>query len=143
MIEERQVGDQELAGLLDSAFQELVKRYGAEGRSTVHPGARYLVACVEGRAVGCGALQPTAEPLTGELKRMYVAPDHRGLGIATAVLAGLEDLAASVGYQTIRLATGERQPEAIALYERCGYRPTAPFGKYLNDPLAHCYQKTL
>jgi putative acetyltransferase len=53
----------------------------------------------------------------------------------------LEELAASAGYRTIRLATGERRPEAIALYERCGYRSTEPYGKYVNDQLARCYQK--
>ncbi|WP_328330365.1 GNAT family N-acetyltransferase [Kribbella sp. NBC_00382] len=143
VIEERDVKDGELAGLLEAAFQELVARYGSEGRSTVHGGARYLVASVDGRGVGCGAVQPTEDPYVGELKRMYVAPAFRGRGIATAVLSGLEELAAGEGYRAIRLATGERQPEAIALYERRGYRSTEPYGKYINDQLAHCYQKTL
>ena len=116
------------AALLDAAFRELVHRYGAEGRSAVHEGARFLVGRVEGRAVGCGALQPSAEPSTGELKRMNVAPEFRGRGIASAVLAGLEELGAEVGYCKIRLATGARQPEAMALYERRGYRLIEPYG---------------
>jgi GNAT superfamily N-acetyltransferase len=143
VIEERGIGDQELTALLGAAFDELVARYGAEGRSTVHGGARFLVAYVDGQGVGCGALQPTEDPYVGELKRMYVAPTFRGRGIATAVLSGLEELATGVGYRAIRLATGERQPEAIALYERCGYRSTEPYGKYVNDQLTRCYQKTL
>lgn len=143
LIEERVLPDGELARLLEAAFRELVARYGGEGRSTVHAGARYLVACVDGRAVGCGALQPTEDPLVGELKRMYVAPAFRGRGIASAVLGGLEELAAGARYRTIRLATGERQPEAIALYERCGYQSSARYGKYVDDELARCYQKAL
>jgi ribosomal protein S18 acetylase RimI-like enzyme len=74
---------------------------------------------------------------------MFVAPEFRGRGIARALLVGLEELAAVAGYSTVRLATGVRQPEAIALYERHGYRLTQPFGKYVGDELARCYQKTL
>jgi GNAT superfamily N-acetyltransferase len=143
VIDERVVGDQELDGLLEAAFRELVARYGGEGRSIVHGGARFLVASVDGQGVGCGALQPTEDPLVGELKRMYVAPEFRGRGIASAVLSGLEELAVGAGYRAIRLATGERQPEAIAMYEGRGYRSTEPYGKYVNDLLSRCYQKTL
>ena len=143
LIEERHPTDRQLAVLLDAAFGELVNRYGAEGRSPVHGDARFLVAGMEGRAVGCGALQPSGDSSIGELKRMYVAPAFRGRGIGGAVLAGLEKLAADIGYLRIRLATGVRQPEAIALYERRGYRLIEPYGKYVDDTLARCYQKTL
>lgn len=74
---------------------------------------------------------------------MYVAPAFRGRGIGGAVLAGLEKLGADIGYLKIRLATGVRQPEAIALYERRGYWLIEPYGKYVDDTLARCYQKTL
>ncbi len=143
LIEERHPTDRQLAVLLDAAFGELVNRYGAEGRSPVHGDARFLVAGMEGRAVGCGALQPSGDSSIGELKRMYVAPAFRGRGIGGAVLAGLEKLAADIGYLRIRLATGVRQPEAIALYERRGYRLIEPYGKYVDDTLARCYQKAL
>ncbi|WP_329483149.1 GNAT family N-acetyltransferase [Kribbella sp. NBC_01484] len=143
LIEERHPTDRQLAVLLDAAFGELVNRYGAEGRSPVHGDARFLVVGMEGRAVGCGALQPSGDSSIGELKRMYVAPAFRGRGIGGAVLTGLEKLAADIGYLRIRLATGVRQPEAIALYERRGYRLIEPYGKYVDDTLARCYQKTL
>ena len=143
VIEERKVGDVELDGLLKAAFRELVRRYGEEGRSQVVGGARYLVASVEGRAVGCGALQPTGDPLTGELKRMFVEPEFRGRGIARGVLTGLEELAVDAGNSAVRLATGVRQPEAIAMYERHGYRLTDSYGKYVGDELARCYLKSL
>lgn len=143
VIEERATGDGELAALLDAAFAELVARYGPEGRSGVHGRARFLVASAEGRAAGCGALQPTDDPSTAELKRMYVMPGFRGRGIASAVLAALERLGADLGYSGIKLATGERQPEAIALYESRGYLRVEPYGKYVGDPLARCYRKAL
>ncbi|WP_327586471.1 GNAT family N-acetyltransferase [Nonomuraea sp. NBC_00507] len=142
VIEERTADDGELATLLDAAFAELVARYGPDGRSQVKEGARYLVASVAGQAVACGAVQPV-DAVTGELKRMYVVPGHRGRGIATSLLSALEDLARELGYRRLRLATGVRQPEAIALYERCAYTLTEPYGKYVDAPLTRCYQKAL
>ena len=142
LIEERTADDPGLSALLDAAFAELVTRYGAEGRSLVHAAARYLVASFAGQPAGCVALQP-AGPTTGELKRMYVSPEFRGRGIGRALLTELEELASGLGYARIRLATGVRQPEAIALYERSGYSLTPPYGKYVNDPLCRCYEKTI
>jgi GNAT superfamily N-acetyltransferase len=146
--EERVVGDGELGGLLEGAFAELVGRYGGEGRSRVKEGARYLVVLGEGgAAVGCGAVQAfgveSEHPGDGELKRMYVVPAARGRGYARALLAALEDLARGCGHPVLRLATGELQPEAIALYESSGYVRTASWGKYVDQPLTRCYAKTL
>jgi GNAT superfamily N-acetyltransferase len=148
VIEERAAGDAELAMLLASAFEELVARYGAEGRSQVKDGARYLVVLNDGgRAVGCGAVQAfeadSEHPGDGELKRMYVLPAARGRGFARALLAGLEDLARAAGHPVLRLTTGERQPEAIALYESSNYVRRAPWGKYVAQPLTRCYAKAL
>ncbi|HUR04072.1 MAG TPA: GNAT family N-acetyltransferase [Nonomuraea sp.] len=142
LIEERSVADAGLTGLLDAALAELVRRYGAEGRSVVKAGARYLVAYAGGQAAGCGAIQPAGSD-TGELKRMYVAPEFRGQGIARMLLAALEGLAGAMGYQTVRLATGVKQPEAIALYEDSGYVRVEPYGMYTNQPLTRCYEKAL
>lgn len=61
---------------------------------------------------------------------MYVIPSARGRGLSKAVLAGLEAAARDRGWTTLRLETGPRQPEAVALYEGAGYRPTAAFGAY-------------
>ncbi|PZG22687.1 GNAT family N-acetyltransferase [Nonomuraea aridisoli] len=142
MIEERTPADPELSALLDAAFAELVARYGPEGRSQVKDGARFLVATLDGRAVGCGAVQPV-DDVTGELKRMYVIPECRGRGVATALLAALEDLARDLGHRRLRLATGLRQPEAIALYESRAYTLTEPYGRYVDAPLTRCYVKVL
>lgn len=142
VIEERTPDDAELADLLAAAFGELVAKYGAEGRSLVGGDARYLVACVDGAAVGCGAVQAAGEGVS-ELKRMYVRPEARGRGVAKALLTALERLAGQAGGRTLRLATGERQPEAIAMYEKYGYVRSDPYGKYVAQPLTRCYEKRL
>ncbi len=80
----------------------------------------FLVARWFGRPVGCGALRRLREaalvrelgPRVGELKRMYVAPDVRGLGIGRALLAGLEAEARALGLTRLVLETGTRQAEA-------------------------------
>lgn len=148
VIEERQAGDAELAQLLAAAFTELVGRYGAEGRSQVKDGARYLVVLDDDRrAVGCGAVQAfgpdTEHPDDGEVKRMYVAPSARGRGFARALLTALEAAARSAGHPVLRLSTGHLQPEAIALYESSGYTRVTPWGKYMDQPGVRCYAKSL
>ena len=85
-----------------------------------------------GEALGCGALRPLEDGVA-EIKRMYVVPAARGRGLSKLVLAGLEAAARDRGWTTLRLETGPRQPEAIALYEGAGYRPIAAFGPYADD----------
>lgn len=141
-MEERPAEDPELGELLEAAYGELVAKYGAEGRSQVKDGARYFVVLDDARrAVGCGAVQAfgpdTEHPGDGEVKRMYVVPAARGRGYARALLAALE----AAGFPTLRLSTGELQPEAIALYESSGYTLTAPWGKYVDQPGTRCYAK--
>lgn len=86
----------------------------------------------EGRAVACGAI--VLERGYGELKRMFTLPAFRGQGIAHRLLALLEGEATARGCRRFALETGYLQPEAIALYERCGYRRCGPFGAYADDP---------
>ena len=71
---------------------------------------------------------------TAEVKRMYVAPDARGRGLARAMLAHLERTAAEAGAEAMILETGTAQPEAIALYESSGYTAIPPFGYYRASP---------
>ena len=87
----------------------------------------------DGEALGCGALRALAVD-AAEVKRMYVAPSARGHGVATALLAELEDAARRRGWTTLRLETGPRQPEAIGLYVSAGYHPIPAFGAYVGDP---------
>ena len=103
------------------------------------PNARFVVARRDGVAVGCGALL-LGEDGEAEIKRMFVAPAARG-GVGRQILAALEATAKAEGVRAIRLETGVRQPEAIALYRRCGYTERRPFGSYQKDPLSTFFEK--
>lgn len=92
-------------------------------------GLALYVAREGGRAVGCAALRPDPEGY-GELKRMFVVPAARGRGIGRALLAAVEQAARDRGYDFLRLETGNRQAEAIALYRAAGYRECGPFSDY-------------
>lgn len=106
------------------------------------PRSAFLVA----RLDGCGALRPMAEPGfedSAEIKRMYVAPDARGRRIGGLILDRLGALAVCFGYARVILETGDRQPEAIRLYERSGYAQISCYGAYLDDPHSVCLAKPL
>jgi GNAT superfamily N-acetyltransferase len=68
-----------------------------------------------------------------EIKRMYVVPEGRGLGVGRALLEALEDAARQLGYSVARLDTGPRQPQAERMYRRAGYRP---IGNFNGNPVA-------
>jgi putative acetyltransferase len=100
----------------------------------------YLIARLGGQPVGCAALAPLDEA-TAEVRRVYVMASVRRQGIARLLIAGLERRVAELGYRTLRLATGIRQLEAIALYETFGFRRIPPFGVHIGDPVNICFEK--
>ena len=104
-------------------------------------GGIFAVASVAGEPAACGALRPFGRDI--EVKRMFVRPRHRGRGIARRMLAFLEERARAAGFARAILETGNAQPEAIALYEACGWSRIAPFGKYIGDPRSVCFAKAL
>ena len=101
-----------------------------------------IVAYEDGIPAGCGAIRAFS-PEAMEVKRMYVLPDRRGLGIASAILTALEEWAKELGYQKTVLETGKRQPEAIALYKNRGYSVTPNYGKYVGVDNSVCFEKSL
>lgn len=104
---------------------------------------RHVIVAYEGdEPVGCGAVRPYSAN-TMEVKRMYVVPEQRGRGIASAVLAALEDWCRELQFGRCILETGENQPEAIALYTRRRYRRIANFGKYAGVANSVCFEKLL
>ena len=103
------------------------------------PRGVFLVAWLDGTAVGCGGLRPGPAEGLGEVKRMYVAPQVRGRRIAEQVLAGLVEAGRELGYRRLVLETGTEQPEAIRLYSRLGWQLEAPFGHYRESPMARCF----
>lgn len=101
-----------------------------------------IVAYENEKPVGCGAMK-TYEADTMEIKRMYVPPEHRGKGVAAQVLAELENWAAELSVTRCILETGKRQPEAIALYTKCGYRQIPNYGQYADVENSVCFEKKL
>lgn len=131
-----------LVRLLD---HELAERDGAEHSfyaqyNTVTTIRQAVVVYVGEVAVGCGAIKPI-ETDAMEVKRMYVRADYRGQRIAEAVLTELENWAQESGATRCVLETGKRQPEAIRLYERCGYLRTPNYGQYAGVENSVCFEK--
>lgn len=109
----------------------------------IAPGAGvFLVAWLDGEPVGSGAVRRLGDD-QAEIKRMYVVPEARRQGIARALLAALEEEARRLGVAALILETGERQPEAIALYHSAGFERCPCWGDYLASPLAVCFAKPL
>jgi GNAT superfamily N-acetyltransferase len=136
-------GDADVQRLAAAQQAELRARYdGGQEPGTPPSAADVAVVLVArdpaGEAVACGALRPLGDGVA-EVERGYVVPAWRGRGVSKVVLAGLEAAARDRDWKTLRLETGPRQPEAVALYEGAGYRPIGAFGAYAaadaEDPL--------
>jgi putative acetyltransferase len=116
--------------------------HGVDIQTLLQPNVVFAVArSAQGHATGCAAVM--LAPEYGELKRMYVDPACRGQGIGQALHARLEQEAVRHGCTRLMLETGPRQPEAIALYQRLGYRHRGPFGDYWSDPHSVFMEKPL
>lgn len=92
--------------------------------------------------VGCGALKKFSED-TIEVKRMFVPLEYRSKGIASMLLKDLENWAAEMAYSKCILETGEKQPEAIALYKKNHYRIIPNYGQYAGVKTSICFMKEI
>ena len=92
--------------------------------------------------VGCGAIKQFSDD-TMEVKRMYILPSTRGYGIATSILGELEVWAKELNYNRCILETGQKQPEAIALYKKEGYQNIPNYGQYEGIKNSVCFEKVL
>ena len=101
-----------------------------------------IVAYENDKPIACGALREHS-PTTMEVKRMYTVPENRGKGIATKILIELENWASELKYQKCILETGKRQPDAIWLYQKNGYKIIPSYGKYLLMENSVCFEKEI
>jgi putative acetyltransferase len=134
-----------LIAALDDHLRELypgMPIHGIEPVEFRRTGGIFLVGRVDGVAVACGAIRPVGES-AGEVKRMFVRPDHRGQGFARVLLSALEQAAAERGYRAIRLETGENQIAAIRLYESAGYHPISAYGEDTSDCRSRYFEKAI
>ena len=104
---------------------------------------RYVVLAFENEMpVGCGAIKEYSVD-TMEIKRMYVVPQCREKGIASEILSELEKWARELSYARCILETGKRQPEAIGLYRKRGYKVISNYGQYTGVENSVCFDKYL
>ncbi|HYB48517.1 MAG TPA: bifunctional helix-turn-helix transcriptional regulator/GNAT family N-acetyltransferase [Streptosporangiaceae bacterium] len=129
----------ELAQRFDGGFDPDLS-ISATDNEMSPPAGLFLIATLHGEPAGCGALKfhPGAP---AEIKRMWVAPEARGLGLGRRLLVELETRAAARGVRSLRLETNRVLAEAISLYRSAGYREVAAFN---HEPYAHhWFEKTL
>ncbi|MES2691750.1 MAG: GNAT family N-acetyltransferase [Bacteroidota bacterium] len=101
-----------------------------------------VVAYEDETAVACGAIKAYSEDAM-EVKRMFVSPHKRGKGIASLVLKTLEEWAREMNMKKCILETGQKQPEAIALYKKSTYTIIPNFGQYEHVESSVCFEKEL
>lgn len=105
-------------------------------------GGVFLVGYISQVPVGCCSVC-VIEAGIGEIKRVFVRPQYRRKGIAEHMMERLEKHAVESGFKFLRLETGYKQPEAIAMYRKLGYYDIPKFGEYINDPNSVCMEKRL
>jgi putative acetyltransferase len=103
----------------------------------------FLVVRRRGAAIGIGALWARPGAGYGEVKRMYVIPEARGLRLGERLLQAIERIAREARIPLLRLETGNRNTEALGLYERAGFRRRGPFGDYNDHPTSVFMEKAL
>ena len=117
-------------------------RHGYSIEKLIEEEVPFFIIRDNGTPVGCGGVKLFGTEY-GEIKRMYVRPRFRGLGFAKMMLDHLAEYARNHGIAILRLETGIAQQEAIAFYERSGFRSIPPFGEYKPDPLSRFYEKRI
>ena len=130
---------------VDRYFDELDRRFPggfdatgarADDAEAMAPGAgSFVVATSDGRPVACGGVQTIGDGVA-EIKRMWVDPDWRGAGLGSRLLRHLEHLAAGLGHGVVRLDTNRTLTEAVAMYERAGFRRIE---RYNDNPYAQAW----
>ncbi len=99
-----------------------------------------VVAYEDGTPIGCGAIK-AFDPISMEVKRMYVDPAFRNRGIAALVLQELEEWTQELGYIRSVLETGKRQIEAVYFYQKSGYVEIPNYGQYVGVENSVCFEK--
>jgi GNAT superfamily N-acetyltransferase len=134
-IESRPFADDVSARLLQGFQDEIAELYpgwtpnsgpSADPSDFAPPGGDFIVARLEGSPAGCAGLK-RLDARGAEVKRLYVDPGARGRGVATRLMAALEERARQLGYECLRLDTGAAQPGALALFRSLGYRDIADY----------------
>ncbi|WP_442582336.1 GNAT family N-acetyltransferase [Mesorhizobium sp. ASY16-5R] len=135
---------------LGEYFAELARRFeegfdlelgnAAEASEMTPPKGWFVMARIDGEPAGCGVLK-TLEDGVGEIKRVWVAPSARGLGVASRLMEKLEAIALEAGLSTVRLDTNRALSEAQAMYRKLGYHEIARYND--NVYANHWFEKRM
>jgi putative acetyltransferase len=131
----------ELEAHLDPLYPK-TSRHGYSVEKLMNQGVAFFITRCDDVAAGCGGIELVGKEY-GEIKRMYVRPQFRGLGLARSMLDHLAAYAHEQGVFLLRLETGIHQKEAIVLYEGMGFQRIPPFGEYREDPNSRFYEKRI
>jgi putative acetyltransferase len=149
MIDIRRVDPRgaEYVRLLKSSDDYAASLYPAESNhmldveTLLRPQMNFFGVIVDGAVKGCGGFWAHGDCV--EIKRVWIDPSARGLGLSRKLMVKLEDEARALGFKVARLETGISQPEALRLYKAHGYLERGPFGDYKLDPLSVFMEKML
>ncbi|MGQ0605182.1 MAG: GNAT family N-acetyltransferase [Anaerolineales bacterium] len=130
----------ELEATLVSMGYPSESRHGFSVEKLVREGVAFYVTRSDGTPAGCGGVKVFGAEY-GEVKRMFVRAQYRGLGLGKLMLDHLAEYARARGVTVLRLETGIYQTEAIGLYEGYGFQRRPPFGEYRDDPLSLYFEK--
>lgn len=129
----------ELAARFPSGF-ELHADHAPAAEEFAPPAGCMLVVRLFGEPVGCGGIR-TLEPGVGEIKRMWISPEVRGMGVGRRLLGVLEEVARARKLRTVRLDTHGSLAEALGLYRAAGYREIPRYND--NRYAQHWFEKSL
>jgi GNAT superfamily N-acetyltransferase len=139
--------DKRFKNLIIELNQDLISRYShADYQFDINiqvvalPTA--VIAQISNITVGCGCFKEISDDVV-ELKRMYVNPYFRGFGVASLMIDALSRWATELFYKEAVLETGIKQPEAIKLYEKHGFKVIPAFPPYIGIPNSICMGKPL
>jgi putative acetyltransferase len=147
MIEIKRADPHEFVLFLHASDNYMASLYPAESNHMLdietlrQPQMHFFGAYVDDVARGCGGFWAHDDYV--EIKRVYVDPAARGLGLSKKLMGTIEDAARAAGFKIARLETGIHQPEALGLYYASGYNDCRPFGDYKLDPLSVFMEKVL
>jgi ribosomal protein S18 acetylase RimI-like enzyme len=132
----------ELQAILNQENYPDQSRHGYSVDKLVRERVAFFVTRMDGTLAGCGGIKLFGTDY-GEVKRMFVRAQFRGLGLGRMMLDRLAEHARQNQVSVLRLETGVFQKEAIRLYEKYGFERRNPFGEYREDPLSVYFEKRI
>jgi putative acetyltransferase len=146
----RDLTNSDVVALVAKSDQYLSALYPAESNhaeplaALMGEDSAFFAGYIGEKLAACGAVKMYEDDTAyAEIKRVFVAEEHRGKRLATAVMQHLEEYLLSIGVNVVRLEAGPLQPKALSLYRKLGYTKRGPFGSYRVDPLSVFMEKTL